>query len=245
MWIRKLYSALIACLFFLPVYAQYYSDTAYRWNGASYTVFKVVVDSFTLQRLSLVENPKRSPEDTIFIVKESMDLFAVTGCIVDPNCKPLGLYIAGGKLKNKLNLGSGAGNFFELTNGVLAFSDRHATIKSSRSFKLDSTQKWALQTGPMLIDSFQLNTQLRKESTNRQIRVGVGISENFGMQTLIFVRSNEPVNFHQLASLFLDLYKCKTAICLESGSFSSIRIPGVEKAVRSTEGSCIYISLRL
>jgi uncharacterized protein YigE (DUF2233 family) len=245
MWIRKLFSALIACLFFLPVHAQYYSDTAYRWNGASYTVFKVVVDSFTLKGLSLVENTKRSPEDTIFPVKASMDLFAVTGCIVDPSCKPLGLYVAGGKLKKKLNLGSGAGNFFELTNGVLAFTERHATIKSSRAFKLDSAQKWALQTGPMLIDSASINTQLKKESTNRQIRVGVGISDTLGIQTLIFVRSNEPVNFHHLASLFLDLYKCKTALCLESGSFSSIRIPGVSKTVRHTEGSCIYISLRL
>jgi len=240
------------CLFFVSTsftlnsaLGQYQIDTAFQLNGASYAVFKVVIDSAVLKGTSIVDNSKRSPEDSLFPSGLQAETFAVTGCIVDPNCKPLGLHLSSGKTRKKLNLGTGSGNFYELTNGVVVFTERQSIIVNSRSYRQDSTHKWGLQSGPMLVDSSKVNPQLRKESTNRQIRVGVGVSEASGSQTLIFVRSKEPVNFHHLASLFLYSFNCKAALCLESGSFSSIRLPGVTKSGGRTEGSCVYISMRL
>jgi uncharacterized protein YigE (DUF2233 family) len=226
--------------------SQYQVDTAFQWNGATYSVFKVTVDSFILRDVFIVQNLKQKSEDSLFSrYKSKGDLFAVTASIVDEKCMPLGLHVESGTTKKKINLGVGSGNFFELTNGVIAFARNEVVIRNSRSYRQDSSHRWALQTGPMLVDSSKVNPQLRKESVNRQYRIGVGISQSGGVQTLVFVRSNEAVNFHQIASLFLEIYKCTTALCLESGSNSSIRLPGMPKGPNQGNASCIYLCMKI
>jgi uncharacterized protein YigE (DUF2233 family) len=226
--------------------SQYKVDTAFHWNGNSYSVFMATIDSFLLRNVSIVENLKGRSEDTLFLdYKSKGDYFAVTASIVDGKCMPLGLYVTSGITKKKLNLNAGSGNFYELTNGIIAFGSNTVFVSNARAYKKDSSHRWALQTGPMLVDSSKVNPQLRKESVNRQYRIGVGLSQLGGIQTLIFVRSNEPINFHHIASLFLEQYKCTSALCLESGPISSIRLPGMPKGQNQGNASCIYICMKL
>jgi uncharacterized protein YigE (DUF2233 family) len=157
----------------------------------------------------------------------------------------LGLYIYERVVKKPLNLSSGKGNFHELTNGILAFEEKKVDIIESRKYNPKDSWKWAIQTGPMLVYSGVINSELRPESKNFNIRGGVGIRNDSTGYSLIFARSNTPINFHHLANLFLREFHCEKALCLESGSFSNIRLPGFIQSRRKVNASCLYIGIEL
>ena len=141
-------------------------------------------------------------------------LFAINGGIYEQYCIPKGLYIENGKILNKLdtkNPGDNFGNFYLLPNGLFV-------IDANRN--KESSIKYALQSGPMLIDDGVINEKFSEKSRNIKIRTGVGI---ISKSKVVFAISQTQVSFYQFAQLFKSL-GCNNALYLDGGPAVSVYI---------------------
>ena len=59
-----------------------------------------------------------------------------------------------------------------------------------------SSCSWATQSGPMLLINGAINPEFQENSANLKIRSGVGIIDD---RNVVFVISNEPINFYDFA----------------------------------------------
>src|SRR6185436_15174897 len=75
----------------------------------------------------------------------------------------------------------------------------------------------ATQSGPLLVRNGVVNPAFDAASPSRVIRNGVGISKN----TILFVISEQPINFYEFAVFFRDELQCQDALYLD-GVVSSL-----------------------
>ncbi|ENW92400.1 phosphodiester glycosidase family protein [Acinetobacter dispersus] len=144
--------------------------------------------------------------------------FAMNAGMYHADFQPVGLYIENGKELAKLNVAKGFGNFFMQPNGVVAWNDQQAVIKSTADYKHDQFKaKFATQSGPMLVYHGKINNQFIADSNSLKIRNGVGIKGN----QLYFVISQQRVSFYQFALFFKQQLKIDNALYLD-GSISSV-----------------------
>jgi uncharacterized protein YigE (DUF2233 family) len=78
----------------------------------------------------------------------------------------------------------------------------------------------------MLVIEGALHPAFRAESVSRLFRNGVGIGPD---RKVLFVISNEPVNFHEFATLFRDALRCRNALFLD-GTLSSLHAPSLQRS---------------
>lgn len=144
--------------------------------------------------------------------------FAMNAGMYHPDFQPVGLYVEEGKEIVELNEAQGFGNFFMQPNGVLAWNDKYAVIKTTTDYKsMRFKPRFATQSGPMLIYKGQVNRQFLADSNSLKIRNGVGVRNN----QLYFVISQQRVNFYQFAQFFKQNLKIDNALYLD-GSISSL-----------------------
>ncbi|ENX35312.1 hypothetical protein F889_00979 [Acinetobacter colistiniresistens] len=144
--------------------------------------------------------------------------FAMNAGMYHADFQPVGLYVEHGKQLAPLNEATGFGNFFMQPNGVVAWNDRYAVIKSTADYKKDGFKaQFATQSGPMLINKGKINTQFLVDSNSFKIRNGVGVKDN----QLYFVISQQRVSFYQFAQFFKQQLKIDNALYLD-GSISSL-----------------------
>ncbi len=126
--------------------------------------------------------------------------------------------------RSPLNLESGDGNFFLKPNGVfLLADDGTADITKSEDFQRSRNRvRAATQSGPLLLIDGKINSAFKEGSTNRFVRSGVGLIDS---HTVVFVISNEPVNFWDFAQFFRDVLRCRKALYLD-GAISKFYLPG-------------------
>lgn len=147
--------------------------------------------------------------------------FAMNAGMFKPDYSPLGLYITKGKELVPLNLSSGQGNFFMKPNGVFFLTADGPGIVESSKYSADASDVLlATQSGPLLVEQGVIHPAFNPVSKSRFIRNGVGVRGNIA----IFVISNEPVTFHELAIFFKKKLKCKDALYLD-GVVSSVYLP--------------------
>ncbi|MET0625507.1 MAG: phosphodiester glycosidase family protein [Pyrinomonadaceae bacterium] len=148
-------------------------------------------------------------------------LFAMNAGMFRPDFSPVGLLVQGGREVSPLNLSDGDGNFFLKPNGVFLVSDSGARIVESTGYPaLARGVRLATQSGPLLVRNGVLHPALNAESTSRLLRNGVGVSG----ETVFFVISEQPVNFHEMATYFRDELHCPNALYLDgvvSGLYST------------------------
>lgn len=154
-------------------------------------------------------------------------MFAANAGIYDQSYAPLGLYVENGKTVVPLNLFHGnpaAGNFSIRPNGVFAiYPDGHAAVRTSTDFKADGkTADWATQSGPMLVIDGKINDQFLHDSNSTKWRSGVCAHTP---HQVVFVVSEQPVNFHTFAMLLRDKLGCRDALYLD-GTISQFYIDG-------------------
>ena len=75
----------------------------------------------------------------------------------------------------------------------------------------------ATQSGPLLVRRGVIHPAFRASSSSRLIRNGVGVTGNYA----VFVISEKPVTFYELASYFRDELNCPDALYLD-GVVSSL-----------------------
>lgn len=149
--------------------------------------------------------------------------FAVNGGMFDEDGAPIGLFVADGRERRRLNRRTGSGNFHLLPNGVfLLGQDGRVRVETSDAFaKRAGRPRWATQSGPMLVIDGKLHPAFDVDGESRLIRNGVGVGDP---DTAWFAISDGPVSFGRFARLFRDGLGCANALFLD-GSVSSLWDP--------------------
>jgi len=159
-------------------------------------------------------------------LKKCQISFAMNAGMYHPNFAPVGLYIEQGKQQTELNQQKNKfGNFFMQPNGVVAWNNKQAVIKTTEQYlKSNFKARYATQSGPMLLINGEINPIFVKNSDSLKVRNGVGIKNN----QLYFVISRGKINFYNFADIFKTQLKTDQALYLD-GSISSAFIPQVKR----------------
>ncbi len=152
--------------------------------------------------------------------------FAMNGGMYHPGYGPVGLLVEQGRETGKLNRADAFGNFFMKPNGVFWLADGKAGVMETEAFaKAGYSPREATQSGPMLVIDGQIHPRFLPDATSLQIRNGVGILPD---GRVAFAISNNPVRFHDFATLFRDRLQSKNALFLD-GSISSLYAPEIRR----------------
>lgn len=156
-------------------------------------------------------------------------LYAVNGGMYDERRHAIGLLVSAGKTQHKVNqVQKGSGNFNLMPNGIF-YVDRkdNAYVVSTPDYVARSPKpRCATQSGPMLVIDGAFNTHFTKNSSNLNIRNGVGVDSS---GNVLLVISLEGVNFYEFAELFRDRLGCPNALYLD-GFVSQYFLPRSEAA---------------
>lgn len=121
-------------------------------------------------------------------------------------------------------------NFGMLPNGVFVVDEEGASVVDTVDWKRDADGVWlATQSGPALVLDGVLHPAFNPESSNVNLRNGVGVRDG---QHVVFVVSEEGVRFHDMATLFRDALGCPNALYLD-GLVSSLHGPTHEQSSAS------------
>jgi len=145
-------------------------------------------------------------------------LFAMNGGMFHSDFSPVGLLVTDGLQVAPLNLAAGVGNFFLRPNGVFFVTRSGPRIVESSEYPgVSQDVRLATQSGPLLVRHGAIHPAFSPASKSRLIRNGVGVR---GGEAL-FVISEEPVTFYELATYFRDELRCPDALYLD-GVVSSL-----------------------
>lgn len=195
---------------------------------------KVIADAVRIEDLDQLQLFLKNQQGQIYkkfaaVQKERKKCqisFAMNAGMYHPNFAPVGLYIEQGKQQTELNQQKNKfGNFFMQPNGVVAWNNKQAVIKTTEQYlKSNFKARYATQSGPMLLINGEINPIFVKNSDSLKVRNGVGIKNN----QLYFVISRGKINFYNFADIFKSQLKTDQALYLD-GSISSAFIPQVKR----------------
>lgn len=139
-------------------------------------------------------------------------LFSTNGGMYKKDNSPQGLYVENTITKSEIDTSNGKGNFYLKPNGVFYLTtDKNPMICKTENFLSNEKIKYATQSDPMLVIDGEIHTAFKKNSTNLNIRNGVGILPN---NQIIFAISKKEINFYDFAEYFKKL-GCKNALYLD------------------------------
>ncbi|WP_035840468.1 phosphodiester glycosidase family protein [Allgaiera indica] len=153
--------------------------------------------------------------------------FAMNAGMFHADRQPVGLTVIDGQQVHGIVTSAGPGNFGMLPNGVFCIKGRgqgFAVIESRAFAKSPPSCRYATQSGPMLVINGALHARFMQDSPSLHLRNGVGVSADG--KTAYFAISNQPVSFHDFASLFRDDLHTPDALYLD-GSISRLYAPGL------------------
>lgn len=165
------------------------------------------------------KNKHGQPYHNFAALKSSLEkenktlLFAMNGGMYMQNSEPLGLYIENHITKKQINHAQNSyGNFYLQPNGVFYITNKkEAVVCTSKNFKHSKEIKYATQSGPMLLIDGKMHPKFIKNSTNLNIRNGVGILPN---GNVLFAMSKTKINFYDFANYFKEK-GCENALYLD------------------------------
>jgi uncharacterized protein YigE (DUF2233 family) len=165
--------------------------------------------------------------------------FAMNAGMYHGDLSAVGLFVSGGQQVVPLNTVNGNGNFFLKPNGVFAVTDRGVHVLESSEYpKLRERVVLATQSGPLLVRGGRLHPAFKPNSESRHLRNGVGVPSP---DIALFVISETPVSFYELATLFRDKLRCPDALFLD-GIISSLHAPELKRSdVRTDLGPIIAV----
>ncbi|WP_298143856.1 phosphodiester glycosidase family protein [Flavobacterium sp.] len=158
-------------------------------------------------------------------------LFATNAGMFNKSFAPQGLYIEKNKVLKEIDTNNGNENFYLKPNGVFYITNTNeAIVCNTTDFQTTTTVKYATQSGPLLVHKGKIHAAFNQNSTNLNVRNGVGVLPN---GHVVFAMSKSPINFYEFAKYFLDL-GCKEALYLD-GFVSRTYLP--EKKWVQTDGN--------
>jgi len=200
------------------------------WQATTFDVFTVAYPKNNIEILLSDDRGThlRSMEGTAsyFKSKKKKLIFAMNGGMYNESNDPVGLLIVDGRKLSDIDRNSnGYGNFYMQPNGVFALTSTGALLVSTTDYKDDPNIRFATQSGPLMVSNGVMNSNFKQNSPNKNIRNGVGIRHD---GTVVFAISNQPVNFHDFATLFRDKLNCKSALYLD-GVISKMYLPKLNR----------------
>lgn len=154
-------------------------------------------------------------------------VFGMNGGMYHGDMSPVGLCVQNGKELAPLNLAKAEGNFFLKPNGVFLISEQGARVIVSEEYPaLREKVLLATQSGPLLLRNNRMHPAFKEGSKNVLHRNAVGVTSPY---EVIFAITEEPVNFHELATLFRDTLKCPDALFLD-GTVSSLHATALKRS---------------
>ncbi|THH35187.1 hypothetical protein E4Z66_15290 [Aliishimia ponticola] len=203
-----------------------------EFDGSSFTVCRINPQDTPLRLFLYRDNGL--PFGTFFNVDEMLAQqgeklsFAMNAGMYHRDRSPVGLYLDGDTVEQRLITSPGPGNFGLLPNGVLCLGDGRADVIESLRFEREApTCRFATQSGPMLVIDGDLHPRFLPDSTSRYVRNGVGTSAD-GREA-IFAISNTPVTFHQFGRLFRDALGVPNALYFD-GNISRLHAPELNRS---------------
>ena len=157
-------------------------------------------------------------------------LFSTNGGMYKKDHSPQGLYIENQIVKTNIDTSNGYGNFYLKPNGVFYISTNNIPIIcKTEDFANNGQIEYATQSGPMLVIDGEIHAAFKENSTNLNIRNGVGILPK---NQIVFVISKNEINFYDFAAYFKKL-GCINALYLD-GFVSRTYLP--EKKLNQIDG---------
>lgn len=152
--------------------------------------------------------------------------FAMNAGMYHSDFSPVGLLVMDGRQEAPLNLGRGFGNFYMRPNGVFLVSRSGPRIVESSEYPgVSQGVRLATQSGPLLVLRGAINPAFNPSSQSRRIRNAVGVAG----QQAVFVISEQPVTFYELAIFFRDELRCPDALYLD-GTVSSLHSTELQRS---------------
>jgi uncharacterized protein YigE (DUF2233 family) len=156
-------------------------------------------------------------------------VFAANAGMFNPMHEPQGLFVQNLRMVVPLDTAGGRGNFYLRPNGVFyTTADGRAVVCTTEKYAARQV-KFATQSGPMLLIEGQIHPAFSRQSTNLNIRNGVGILPN---GHALFAMSTGKVSLYDFATYFADR-GCRNALYLD-GAISRTYCPSA--GWRQTDG---------
>jgi len=215
-----------------------------HFKGKRYFVCEVNPRLYKIEAFNQLENGKGVYDFyTLAKVKKKELIFAMNGGMFEPDLTPVGLFASSGKIYKEVNLKKeGKGNFYELQPNGIFLLDSAGTpfIITSDNYVTDKYKpKLATQSGPLLILHGTFNGNFRDGSPNLNIRNGVGVNKK---GNVIFIISEDPVNFYEFSELFKDKLSCDNALYLD-GVVSQFYVPELHRKPKPGPQLAILITV--
>jgi uncharacterized protein YigE (DUF2233 family) len=155
--------------------------------------------------------------------------FAINGGMFQDDFSPVGLFVENGVALRPVNRASAPArllpvpNFYKQPNGVFYIAGGKAAIVTTDRYVKDRPKAdFATQSGPMLVIDGKLHPAFRAGSLDQTRRSGVGVQS---ATQVVFVLSDDAVNFDEFARLFRDRLGCANALFLDGGFAPGIYAP--------------------
>lgn len=178
---------------------------------------------------------------THLLRNQEYTVFAVNGGMYHPGYRPVGLLVESGRETGALNRKDGFGNFFLKPNGVFWIGDGRAGVTETEAYvRTGLSPRQATQSGPMLVTGGEIHPRFLPGGTSLQIRNGVGMLPD---GRVAFAISENPVRFHDFATLFRDRLESRDALFLD-GSISSLYAPDIRRHDREAVMGTIIAVVR-
>lgn len=194
------------------------------------TINKVGILSYTIKADTNLKLIKAKPGGNSFenIVKDYKNVgFLMNAGMFHENYQPVGLLINKSQKFNSLDssIAPGFGNFYMYPNGVFFLNKKLQpkvviTDFYKSFYSEDSTIYLATQSGPILVYNGQIHPGFGINSTNKNIRNGVGVNKK---GEIVFAISKEPITFYDFAYAFREFLDCPNALYLD-GTISQMLI---------------------
>ena len=194
------------------------SQNDYIFNNIKFDYIIIKVDDYVINNFLFIKNEQLTENNKILndLLSKDSSFLALNACITDSLCNPVGLFINNNILEQKINRKDGIGNFYLKPNGALIFTDNEVKIVKSTDINDVSRIRLGVQSGPLLLDNGKYNNSFNVNSINKKIRLGVGIFSKKNENFIVFVKTEDEVNFYDFTTIFENKFKCKNALCLES-----------------------------
>ena len=195
-----------------------------RFHGSRYRVFIADARKHSIQ-IHPNETGGLAPLERVWSVLSTSDQEPILVCnagMYNEDGSPVGLCIAKGRMISKLNEDNTRveDNFHMYPNGVF-FLDSSMDFQVERTSSMKQILKSktkvveATQSGPMLLIDGKIHPNFLRNSSNLNIRNGVGVIKGVGKSRCVIVISDEPVNFFEFSSLFKYVFRCNNALYLD------------------------------